>query len=185
MWGQNISLFVYELSICFQQTSLLFTGKNKPHFYLCDLCMWFCMRARWKVHDRAYNWCETRDKRLLGRDPDRSWCHRYTSVKQSWSQPMAWAAAHSSMEPWARTKKALQYSGDTSSCLGPYLTAACLEFHIGCRLGRELLPWPYAAPRCPCSHGLWPKKFYHTRSVAVEPAPVWFPIQKPLLPSFM
>ena len=31
---------------------------------------------------------ETRNKRPLGRDPDRNWCHRHTSVKLSWSQPM-------------------------------------------------------------------------------------------------
>ena len=32
--------------------------------------------------------CETRDKRPLGRDPDKSLSHRHTSVKLSWSQPM-------------------------------------------------------------------------------------------------
>ena len=58
---------------------------------------------------------ETRDKRSLGRDPSRSWCHRHTSVKLFWSKPMdSWTsaaayefdAAHS-MDPWAATKKAL------------------------------------------------------------------------------
>jgi hypothetical protein len=40
-----------------------------------------------------------------------------------------------SMEPWAAIKKALNLcGGDTSSFLGPYSTAACPEFHIGCRL---------------------------------------------------
>ena len=29
----------------------------------------------------SYNRRETRDKRPLGRDPDRSWCHCHTSVK--------------------------------------------------------------------------------------------------------
>jgi hypothetical protein len=29
---------------------------------------------------------EAQDKRTLGRDPSRSWCHRHTSVKLSWSQ---------------------------------------------------------------------------------------------------
>ena len=40
--------------------------------------------------------CETRDKRPLGSDPDRSWCHRYTksTKKFFWSQPMVpWASA--------------------------------------------------------------------------------------------
>ena len=34
------------------------------------------------------------------------------------------------------------------------------------------------------SHVLRPKKLYHTRSVAVTSAPVRFPIQRPLVPSF-
>ena len=44
-----------------------------------------------------------------------------------------------SMEPWDATKKAFQQCvGDTSSCPGHYPTAAFPEFHVGCRLGREL-----------------------------------------------
>ena len=58
---------------------------------------------------------ETQDKQLLGRDPDRSLCHRHTSVKLFWSQPMAsWTSAEAykcaaaqSVDPWAATKKAL------------------------------------------------------------------------------
>ena len=51
-----------------------------------------------------------------------------------------------SMEPWPATKKALhQCEGDTSSCPGPYPTAACPEFHISCSLGREFSPCLYAA----------------------------------------
>ena len=38
-------------------------------------------RARWKFLDLAYNRRKTRDKRPLGRDPDRCWCHCHTSVK--------------------------------------------------------------------------------------------------------
>ena len=39
---------------------------------------------------------ETRDKRPLGTEPDRSWCHRHTKsmIKLFWWQPMA---------PWAST----------------------------------------------------------------------------------
>ena len=33
--------------------------------------------------------CETRDKRPLGWESDRSWCHCHTNVKLFWSQPMA------------------------------------------------------------------------------------------------
>ena len=39
------------------------------------------IRAKWKVLGLAYNWCETRDKRPLGKDLDRSWCHRHTNWK--------------------------------------------------------------------------------------------------------
>ena len=42
---------------------------------------------------------ETWDKRPLGRDPDRSWCHRHTT-SMLLSTPM---------EPLAATKKALHY----------------------------------------------------------------------------
>ena len=66
---------------------------------------------------------ETRDKRPLGRDPDRSWCHRHTT---SILPPM-------SMESWTATKKALSYSqcgGDTSFCQIPYSTVACPEFRV-------------------------------------------------------
>ena len=64
----------------------------------------------------TYNRCKTRQKRLLGRDPGRSRCHLHTSVKLSWSQPIApWTSpaayecdAAQSMDPWAATKKALR-----------------------------------------------------------------------------
>ena len=61
---------------------------------------------------------------------------------------------------------------DTSSCPGPYPTAACPKFHVGCRPGRELFTLPICCHQCPWSHGLQPKKFYHTLSVTVTPAPV-------------
>ena len=56
---------------------------------------------------------ETRDKRPLDRDPDRSRCHRHTSVKLSWSQSMhpwtEWQHTHMlslmSMGHWLRPKK--------------------------------------------------------------------------------
>ena len=41
-----------------------------------------------KSSSLAYNRRETRDKRPLGRDPDRSWCHLHTNVKLSLSQLM-------------------------------------------------------------------------------------------------
>ena len=66
-----------------------------------------------KVKSSRPSLYKIRDKRPLGRDPDRSWCHRHTSVKFFWSQPMApWTRAEAysymmSMEPWAATEKAL------------------------------------------------------------------------------
>ena len=58
---------------------------------------------------------ETRDKRLLGRDLNRSWCHCHTSLKLFLSQSMdPWSKRqHSrmlpsiSMEPWAAIKQGL------------------------------------------------------------------------------
>ena len=89
-------------------------------------------RGREKVLGLAYSRREARDRRLLSRDPDRSWCHSHTMsmIKLFWSQPMApWTsaaayecAAAQSMEPWAATKEPLSYSqrgGDTSSCPVP------------------------------------------------------------------
>ena len=52
--------------------------------------------VQWKVESSRPNLRETRDKRPLSRDPDRSWCHRHTTsmIKLYWSQPMApWASA--------------------------------------------------------------------------------------------
>ena len=47
-----------------------------------------------KSSSLAYNRSETRDKRPLGRDPGRSWCHLHARVKPFWSQPMApWISA--------------------------------------------------------------------------------------------
>ena len=43
---------------------------------------------------------ETLNKRPLGRDPDRSWCHRHTTsmMERFWLQPLT---------PWDATKTAL------------------------------------------------------------------------------
>ena len=49
-----------------------------------------------------------------------------------WTLAAAYECATSrSMDPWAATKKALQYcGGDTSSCPGPFPMVACVEFHV-------------------------------------------------------
>ena len=57
--------------------------------------------------------CETWNKELLIRYPDRSWCHRDTSLKLSWSQSMDPLTEQQrtrmlppiSIEPWLRPKK--------------------------------------------------------------------------------
>ena len=135
---------------------------------------------------------ETRDKRPLDRESNRSWCYLHTTcmIKLFWSRPMApWTsaaayecAATQSMYPWAAIKKASQEcGGDTSYCPDLYTTAACSEFHIGYRLGRELFTLPSYVACFPWSHVVRPRKLYRTRSVAVTPAPVRFPIQRPLV----
>ena len=51
-----------------------------------------------------------------------------------------------SMDQWPATKKALHLcGGDTSFCPGPYPTAARPELLVGCKLGRELFTFSYAA----------------------------------------
>ena len=47
-----------------------------------------------------------------------------------------------------------------------------VQFLVNCRLGQELFTLPLYAACCPWSHGLRPKKVYHTRSVVVTPTPV-------------
>jgi hypothetical protein len=87
------------------------------------------VRVKWKVLGLAYNRRETWDKQSLGRNLDRSWCYYHTSVKFSWSQPM---------DPWIEW----QHTGgcNTSSCPGPCITVACLEFPISFRLGYNFSP---------------------------------------------
>jgi hypothetical protein len=122
----------------------------------------------------------------LANAPDMNRCHLHTSLKLYCSRSMApWisaaayeCAAAQSMDPWASIKKASQEcADDTSSCPGPYPTAACPEFHIGYRLDREVFTLSVSCPRCQWSYGLRSKKLYHTRIVVVTPAPVRFPIQ--------
>ena len=47
-----------------------------------------------KSSSLAYNRRETRDRRLLSRDPGWSRCHLHSTIKLFWSQPMApWISA--------------------------------------------------------------------------------------------
>ena len=91
------------------------------------------MRTRWKVLSLADDQRETLDKLPLGKDPKRGWCYRHTSVKLSWSQPMApwtWAAAYSYAVCAATNVHGAMDCDQESSCLGLYPKAACPEFHI-------------------------------------------------------
>ena len=147
----------------------------------------YIYKGKVKSSKQAYNQCEKQGKWLWGRDPDRSRCHLHTSVKLFLLQPMAqWSlvaahecAANQSMDPWAVTKKAC--GRDTSSCLGLHPMATCPVFHISCRLGRELFTLPLCCHQCPWSHGLRPKKHYHTRSVYSS---CLIPYQKTACPEF-
>ena len=52
-------------------------------------CFILCLQG-WSENSRP-SLCETRDKRPLNRESDRSWCHHHTTsmIKLSWSQAMA------------------------------------------------------------------------------------------------
>ena len=78
-------------------------------------------RVIWKVSDLAFNRRKTRDKRLLGRDPDRSWCHLHTSLKLLWSRLMA---------PWT---SAAAYEYATAQSLSSHLRFENVRwFHMSC-----------------------------------------------------
>ena len=122
-----------------------------------------------KSSSLPYNRRETRDKRPLSRESERSWCHRHTTsvIKLFWSQPKApWTsavayecAAAQFMDSWGASKKDLYCCGnDTSSYPGPYPMAVCPELHVGCKLGRELLTLPYATADAHGVMGCYKKK---------------------------
>jgi hypothetical protein len=62
--------------------------------------------ARWKVLSLAYNRCQIQDKRPLGKDPNRSWCHTRML------RPM-------SMEPWGCDQKSFKLTYLTTSSPAP------------------------------------------------------------------
>ena len=90
---------MYEGKVKSSQPSLCETRDKQPlcHCHTISVIKVFLSLSmvyghRWQhtgkvnVLGLAYNQHETWDKRPLNRDPDRSWCHRPTSVKLSWSQ---------------------------------------------------------------------------------------------------
>ena len=130
---------------------------------------------------------ETRDKRPLNRESDRSWCHRHTTSIKSFFDRSLWLYGHRGQHTgkvkssrldtrgrWVRTRTG---AGVIATLLwsfldrSPWIHGLSGTTLVNCR-------------RCPGSHELRPKKLYHTRSVALAPASVWFPTQRSLVPSF-
>ena len=99
-----------------------------------------CIQTRWKVLGLAYNWRKSRDKRPLGRNQDKSRCHRYaTSTIIFYGSPQIHVLSGNTLicclrYPWRYGLRRLMW-GNTSSCPGPYLMAACSQFHVSCTLG--------------------------------------------------
>ena len=87
---------------------MLFVSFNSPKKY----------EGKVESSSVAYNRRETRYKRPLGWDPDRSWCHLHTSVKlllvpahdsmNIGGSILVSNAAAQSEDPWDATKKALR-----------------------------------------------------------------------------
>ena len=136
-------------------------------------------RVAWKVSDLAYNRRETQDKRLLGRNPDRSRCHLHTSLKLfGRSIRVRWKVlglANNRRE--TQDKRLLGRNPNRSLC----------HLHSSLKLfGRS--PWlhghrpQHTLPLSPWTHGLQSRRFY--RSVVVIPAPVRVLTQRPFVPSF-
>ena len=85
----QLGIFIWTLSLILDLPVFCESAFNHfNQFWHLNFHIGGSIRARWKFLGIAHNWLETRDKRPLGRAPDRSWCHRHTSVKLSWSQPM-------------------------------------------------------------------------------------------------
>ena len=108
---QHVSEFKWSWMICLWQASLSYHDISACTGYAAMTVIH--TRVVWKVSDLAYNLRETQDKRPLGKDPDRSWCHRHTPVKLSGSQHMdPWTERlHTRMLPsmplesWAANKQ--------------------------------------------------------------------------------
>ena len=137
---------------------------------------------------------ETRDKRPLGKESDRSWCHRHTTSMIK----LFLVAAHASVgiggSIWARwkvlgqaynrleTRDKRPFGRDPDR--GWYPATLVKSF-----LGRNPLIYGLSGitlvscRRFPWSHGLRSKKRY--TSVEVTPAPVRFPAQRSVVLSFM
>ena len=81
------------------------------------------MRVVWKVSDLDYNWCETLNKRLLGRNLNRSWCHLHTSF---FSGRSPWLHGHQSqhtsvlpLSPWIHGLRSRKLHRSVAVTLAP------------------------------------------------------------------
>ena len=77
------SLLIILYIIFVLQNNTQYTGKE---------CSWIRTFKKYNFviyEGLAYNRRDSRDRRSLSREPNRSWCHLHTSMKLSWSQPMA------------------------------------------------------------------------------------------------
>ena len=84
-------------------------------------------------------------------------------VKSSRPSPQPSIQPPVSMEPWTATKKALHWcGGDISPCPDLYTTAACTEFHVGCRLGSHAASGSHGAMDCD-------QEDYHSVVVTLAP----------------
>ena len=118
-------------------------------------------KGKVKSSSPVYNRCEARNKRLLCRYPDRSWCHLHTSVKLS---------------PWIH--------GLQPRKLYTHVTQPVPSFTSVVGQAENFSPCPYAAADAHGVMGCDQRKLHRTRSVAVTSAPVQFSIQRLLVPSF-
>ena len=135
---------------------------------MCNTCLKYTFtRMVGKVSDFAYNRRETRDKRLLGRDPERSRCRVNTSLKLFGHGPWlhGYRPQHTSVLHSVHGSMGCHQESFTGVWRLHQLLSGSLPN------GRELFTLSVCCPRCPWSHGLRPKKLHHTRSVALTPAP--------------
>ena len=118
---------------------------------------------------------------------DRSCSHLHTSEKHFGCNPWLhghWQQHMSVLPLSPRTHGLRPTKLYTSIAVTPASVQHLPEFHVGCRLGRELFTLPVCYCLCLWSHGLQPKKFYCTHRVERTSCPIRVPTQQPLVQSF-
>ena len=88
------------MSTIFLESSLEFIGKSLPFLFSCfhniyaletSFSMWFYEGG---LKSSRPSLPETRDKRPLGRESDRSWCHRHTTSMMKLFGSSPWLHGH-------------------------------------------------------------------------------------------